>query len=69
MSWFPRANRMITILATMAVSGVAYAADLEIGQPAPDFALPDQDGKIHKLADYRGKNVILAFYPKDLTGG
>ena len=47
----------------------ARAADVEVGQPAPDFALPDQDGKIHRLNDYRGKTVILAFYPKDFTGG
>ena len=47
----------------------ARAADLEIGQQAPDFSLPDQTGKIHHLADYRGKTVILAFYPKDFTGG
>jgi peroxiredoxin Q/BCP len=48
---------------------VALAADLEVGQAAPDFSLPDQDGKVHRLADYRGKNVILAFYPKDMTAG
>jgi peroxiredoxin Q/BCP len=43
--------------------------DVEVGQPAPNFALPDQSGKIHHLTDYRGKTVILAFYPKDFTGG
>lgn len=42
---------------------------LNIGTKAPDFALPDQDGKIHKLEDYRGKKVILYFYPKDMTSG
>jgi peroxiredoxin Q/BCP len=42
---------------------------LEVGQPAPDFALPDQFGKVHRLTDYRGKVVILAFYPKDMTAG
>ena len=44
-------------------------ADVEVGQKAPDFSLPDQTGKIHHLADYKGKTVILAFYPKDFTGG
>ena len=39
------------------------------GDRAPDFELPDQDGKTHKLADYAGKNVVLYFYPKALTSG
>ena len=42
---------------------------LEIGTKAPAFELPDQDGKLHKLEDYRGKKVILYFYPKDNTPG
>lgn len=42
---------------------------LEIGIQAPDFALPDQDGVMHKLSDYKGKKVILYFYPKDNTAG
>ncbi len=39
------------------------------GQPAPDFTLPNQDGKPTSLADFRGKWVVLYFYPKDFTGG
>ena len=42
---------------------------LEAGTKAPDFELPDQDGKTHKLSDYAGKKVILYFYPKDSTPG
>lgn len=42
---------------------------LEIGTKAPDFELPDQNGTVHKLSDYRGKKVILYFYPKDNTPG
>ena len=42
---------------------------LETGTKAPAFELPDQDGKLHKLEDYRGKKVILYFYPKDNTPG
>ncbi|MDY5765304.1 MAG: redoxin domain-containing protein [Treponema sp.] len=38
---------------------------LETGTKAPDFELPDQNGKIHKLSNYAGKKVILYFYPKD----
>ena len=36
---------------------------------ARDFSLPDQDGVVHKLSDYKGKWVILYFYPKDDTPG
>lgn len=36
---------------------------------APDFSLPDQDGKIHSLNDYKGKWVVMYFYPKDDTPG
>lgn len=39
------------------------------GIPAPDFALPDEQGQIHRLSDYRGKVVVLYFYPKDNTPG
>ena len=42
---------------------------LEIGTMAPEFALPDQNGNMHSLADYRGQKVILYFYPKDMTAG
>ena len=42
---------------------------LETGTKAPDFTLPDQDGKIRRLSDYAGKKVILYFYPKDNTSG
>ena len=42
---------------------------LEAGRVAPDFALPDAEGKVHRLSDYRGKVVVLYFYPKDNTPG
>lgn len=42
---------------------------LEIGTKAPDFSLPDQNGEMHSLSDYKGKKVILYFYPKDNTSG
>lgn len=40
-----------------------------LGKPAPDFLLPDQEGKEYTLKQYRGKWVILYFYPKDDTPG
>jgi peroxiredoxin Q/BCP len=39
------------------------------GDQAPDFALPADDGSVVRLRDYRGKKVILYFYPKDNTSG
>ena len=40
---------------------------LKVGTKAPSFTLPDQNGNMHTLEDYRGKKVILYFYPKDNT--
>ncbi|MBS5928717.1 MAG: thioredoxin-dependent thiol peroxidase [Clostridium sp.] len=42
---------------------------LKIGELAPDFELMGSDNKQHKLSEYRGKKVILYFYPKDNTPG
>lgn len=42
---------------------------LKTGTVAPEFTLPDQNGELHSLADYKGKKVILYFYPKDNTPG
>lgn len=42
---------------------------LEPGTKAPDFALRDQNGQIRKLTEYRGRKVVLYFYPKDNTAG
>ena len=49
---------------------IAFAAELpKLGQPAPAFSLPDQNGKTHQLADYAGQWVVLYFYPRDDTPG
>ncbi|MEJ6735832.1 MAG: thioredoxin-dependent thiol peroxidase [Flavobacteriales bacterium] len=42
---------------------------LNIGDQAPELDIKDQNGKMHKMADYQGKKVILYFYPKDMTPG
>ena len=42
---------------------------LEINTKAPEFTLPDQNGEMRSLSDYKGQKVILYFYPKDMTGG
>jgi peroxiredoxin Q/BCP len=47
----------------------AAAKLLQVGQQAPDFRLPADDGRIISLSDFRGKKVVLYFYPKDDTPG
>jgi thioredoxin-dependent peroxiredoxin len=42
---------------------------LKVGDPAPEFTLPAEDGRQVSLSDYRGKRVVLYFYPKDDTPG
>ncbi len=42
---------------------------IEQGQAAPDFELPDQDGRAVKLSDFRGQRVVIYFYPKAATPG
>ncbi|MBR4987128.1 MAG: thioredoxin-dependent thiol peroxidase [Methanocorpusculum sp.] len=42
---------------------------LEAGQKAPEFSLPDKDGNIVSLADFKGQKVVLYFYPRDSTAG
>jgi peroxiredoxin Q/BCP len=42
-------------------------AKLNVGDRAPDFELPGTGGKTYRLADYRGRNLVLAFYPGDAT--
>ena len=46
-----------------------FSADLKVGDMAPAFSLPGSDGKIHKLSDYKGKTVVMAWFPKAFTGG
>jgi len=42
---------------------------LEANMPAPDFSLPDETGQLRSLSEFRGKPVVLYFYPKDDTPG
>ena len=46
------------------------AADLKVGDAAPDFSLKGSDGKTYKLSDYKGKQaMVIAWFPKAFTGG
>jgi hypothetical protein len=47
----------------------AAAASPEVGDAAPEFALAGSDGRTHQLADYRGRYVVLAWFPKVFTDG
>ncbi len=63
-----------TLVAALAlglgISAVASAAPLKVGDKAPDFTLPDQNGNKVSLSQFLGKkNVVLAFYVLAFTGG
>jgi hypothetical protein len=74
---------MLKLLSVCAIAGLSaailsaqgqtpepqYSANLKIGDSAPAFSLPGSDGKTHKLSDYTGKTVVLAWFPKAFTGG
>ena len=47
----------------------APEAKLKVGDKAPEFALQGSDGKVHKLSEYKGKTVVIAWFPKAFTGG
>ena len=56
------------LLALLGLHSV-QADELAVGSPAPKFTLMDQESKTHALAEYRGRWVVLYFYPKDDTPG
>ncbi len=58
------------LVLALAAPALVQAAPLKVGDQAPEFALADQEGKVVKLSDFRGKkNVVLAFYVLAFTGG
>jgi len=64
---------LLAVLVVAALAPMMYAhADMAaptVGAPAPDFSLTTNEGKPASLKDFRGKWVVLYFYPKDFTGG
>jgi thioredoxin-dependent peroxiredoxin len=63
-------SRHLLIALLCGVFGTSsLAAELAVGDPAPAFTLQGSDGKLHQLQDYRGKTVVLAWFPKAFTGG
>lgn len=66
--------RTVLAAAVLAVATIAAVADdakvqPKVGEPAPAISLPDQSGKTVNLSDFKGKWVVLYFYPKDQTPG
>jgi len=61
--------KVITVWFVMGLFNSVSATELSVGQDAPDFELLDQSNKQHSLKSYRGKWVVLYFYPKDDTPG
>ncbi len=69
-------RKALSLAAILAVASAgtlglrAYAAaDVAVGSPAPNFTLTSQEDKAVSLTDYKGKWVVLYFYPKDMTTG
>ena len=70
MSIIRRKTMLKTIIMAVLLSIFSNTnANLEIGDPAPDFNLPDQFGSNHNLSDYYGQWLVLYFYPRDDTPG
>jgi peroxiredoxin Q/BCP len=62
-------KKLLTLMAGFA-AGILGAADLKVGDAAPDFSLAGSDGKTYKLSNYKGKQaVVIAWFPKAFTGG
>jgi len=59
----------VAALAAQAPAPQTPPVALKVGDQAPAFALQGSDGKIHRLSDYKGKTVVLAWFPKAFTGG
>ena len=57
------------VSACLAASALFAAEVPQVGQQAPSFKLPSQDGSEHGLKEFKGKYVVLYFYPKDMTSG
>ena len=60
---------LVALLGLFTGAGRAQAADLKPGDPAPSFRLQGSDGKVHDLAELKGRAVVLAWFPKAFTGG
>src|SRR5271168_4559518 len=60
---------VVVVLVVLAPRLLSHSASPSVGSDAPDFTLPSQEGSSVSLKDFRGKWVVLYFYPKDQTPG
>lgn len=60
---------VVLVVASVLLWMLRAGGQRPVGSTAPDFALPDQHGQVHRLADYAGRWLVLYFYPKDDTPG
>jgi peroxiredoxin len=60
---------LLALAGLVTVAGPTGAAELKPGDAAPPFKLQGSDGKVHELAQLKGKAVVLAWFPKAFTGG
>ena len=58
-------RNLCLVFGVLALSAGAALAGVEVGQPAPDFSLPDTNGQTHQLSQYKGKWVVLEWYQPD----
>ena len=73
-SWHSVMNKrflgaLLSAIALSGLQGEQKPSPPQVGQPAPDFTLPSAEGRPVSLKDYKGKWVVLYFYPKDFTSG
>lgn len=59
----------VALSALAAAASIQSPVELKEGDSAPGFTLPGADGKTHRLSDYKGRTVVLAWFPKAFTGG
>ena len=70
MKWMALGLLILGVLGWLAASKIVRAGEVpKVGAAAPDFNLPDQNGKMHTLHEFSGKWLVLYFYPKDDTPG
>lgn len=66
-------RKLLSVCAMVALStsaaGQQAPVELKVGDQAPAFSLPGSDSKMHSLSEYKGRAVVLAWFPKAFTGG